>query len=236
MEFCRHFIETFLVICFRLYTLKCLRDDVCNGLNMIHVSHEENQFAIRVENHATLSAGFSHCAAVVDGSCYMWGSNGIACTLSSTQLPAGTSEATPKCVECISCMGLEVHAVKCGKSHSLILTNNGVYVLGNVSIRYPHSLHRMNHTEFDYRILTGSLALGNINKRHYNRCSYLNSMAKIYHSLRQANITMPSMPIAYGDAEAVDYIHGVGASMVNLDMKTYSHNIDQKLCNFSTIK
>lgn len=100
----------------------------------------------------------------------------------------------------------------------------------------PHSLHGTIQTKFDYRILTGNLALGNINKRHYNRCFYLNSMAKIYHSLRLANITMPSMPIAYGDVEAVDCIHGAGASMVNLDTKTYSRNIDQKLCNFSTIK
>lgn len=74
-----------------------------------------------------LSAGFSHCAAIIDGSCYLWGSNGINCAVSSNS--SGTesgSESSPKCLEFISNMGLEVHAVKCGKAHTLILTNNGV--------------------------------------------------------------------------------------------------------------
>lgn len=39
------------------------------------------QFAIKVENYSPMSAGFSHCACIVDGSVYMWGSNGINCAL-----------------------------------------------------------------------------------------------------------------------------------------------------------
>lgn len=124
-----------MIICIRLYTIQCIRDDVCNGLNMIYVRHEENQFAIKVDNCATLSAGFSHCAAIVDGSCYIWGSNGVNCALNSSNSSSGGSEfgteSTPKCLEFISCMGLEVHAVRCGKAHTLILTNNGLYAMGS---------------------------------------------------------------------------------------------------------
>lgn len=41
----------------------------------------------------------------------------------------GNSETSPRCLEFISNMGLEVHAVKCGKAHTLILTNNGVSII-----------------------------------------------------------------------------------------------------------
>lgn len=89
------------------------------------------QFAIKVDNSSTIAAGFSHCAAIVDGSCYLWGSNGVNCALNCASAYAASdpsSETSPKCLEFISNMGLEVHAVKLGKAHTLIVTNNGVSV------------------------------------------------------------------------------------------------------------
>lgn len=76
-----------------------------------------------------ISAGFAHCAAIIDGSCYLWGSNGVNCALNlaaPNSVADSISETSPRCLEFVSNMGLEVHAVKCGKAHTLILTNNGV--------------------------------------------------------------------------------------------------------------
>lgn len=43
VEFCKHLIETFLIVIIRLYTLKCGKDETTNGLNTICVRHEQNQ-------------------------------------------------------------------------------------------------------------------------------------------------------------------------------------------------
>lgn len=129
VEFCKHLIETFLIVIMRLYVNKSIRDEITNGLNVIHVQNEQNQFAIRIDNGSNISAGFAHCAAIVDGCCYLWGSSGVNCALSAVTVNSAidqSSETSPRCLEFISNMGLEVHAVKCGKAHTLILTNNGV--------------------------------------------------------------------------------------------------------------
>lgn len=89
MKFCKHLIETFLAIVIKLYALNSTNDDISNAFNVIYVQHEENQFSIKVDNCSTISAGFSHCAAIVDGSCYLWGSNGVNCAL-SIMPPNGT--------------------------------------------------------------------------------------------------------------------------------------------------
>lgn len=82
VKFCKHLIETFLAIVIKLYSLSSVDDDISNSFHVIYVQHEENQFSIKVDNSSTISAGFSHCAAIVDGSCYLWGSNGVNCALS----------------------------------------------------------------------------------------------------------------------------------------------------------
>lgn len=44
IEFCKHLIETFLMVIIRLYTLKSRgKDETTNGLNTICVRHEQNQ-------------------------------------------------------------------------------------------------------------------------------------------------------------------------------------------------
>lgn len=135
--FCKQLIDTFLIVIIRLYKLKYpTKDEITNGLNMIYVHHEQNQFAIKIENGTNISAGFAHAAAIVDGSCYLWGSNGMNCALSgnlANTIVDISTETSPKCLEFMSSMGLEVHAVKCGKMHTLILTNNGVSSMEYIS-------------------------------------------------------------------------------------------------------
>lgn len=53
IEFCKHLIETFLIVIIRLYTLKCAKDETTNGLNAICVRHEQNQvrlFALQLDS------------------------------------------------------------------------------------------------------------------------------------------------------------------------------------------
>lgn len=108
------------------------------------------QFAITIKNNSPLSAGFSHCVCIVDGLAYMWGSNGVNCVLndaskgnvhevnmcSHRELYRNSSICyssepiesynSPKPLQFLSNMNLEVHAVRCGRVHTLLLTNNGV--------------------------------------------------------------------------------------------------------------
>lgn len=58
-------------------------DDFANAFSSITVNHEDKQFAVNVQNASPLSAGFSHCACIIDGVVYLWGSNGINCSLSN---------------------------------------------------------------------------------------------------------------------------------------------------------
>lgn len=67
----------------KLYVNKDIRDEITNGLNVIHVQNEQNQFAIRIDNGSNISAGFAHCAAIDEGCCYLWGSSGVNCALSA---------------------------------------------------------------------------------------------------------------------------------------------------------
>lgn len=135
--FCKLLIETFLIVIMRLYTLKYPnKDEITNGLNLIYVHHEQNQFAIKIDNGTNISAGFAHAGAIVDGSCYLWGSNGLNCALSGSLaniIVDASTETAPRCLEFMPSMGLEVHAIKCGKMHTLILTNNGVSAIVVIS-------------------------------------------------------------------------------------------------------
>lgn len=172
---------------------------------MIYVRHEENQFAIKVDNSASLSAGFSHCAAIVDGSCYIWGSNGINCALNNSNSAAGGgsdfgTEATPKCLEFISSMGLEVHAVKCGKAHTLILTNNGLYAMGSnmmgqlgIGKHQIQALQPMLVPEFDGKNVT-LIEVGQYHNAIYADGNLYTWGWGIYGQLGHGNVFMQDRP------------------------------------------
>lgn len=63
IDFCKHLIETFLIVIIRLYTLKCTKDETTNGLNAICVRNEQNQVRLidifcRISKFLNLLANF----------------------------------------------------------------------------------------------------------------------------------------------------------------------------------
>ncbi|XP_037821556.1 uncharacterized protein LOC119610431 isoform X1 [Lucilia sericata] len=132
LEFCKNLIETYLAVLIHLESQRSKCDRVLNALNTFRLTYEDNQFAIETSRFKPISAGCAHCACVVDGVAYFWGSNGVPCNYSVNK-----SSDTPeppyavKSLDLLSQLNLEVHAVKCGRQHTLVLTNNGLYTLGN---------------------------------------------------------------------------------------------------------
>ncbi|XP_037026178.1 uncharacterized protein LOC119067371 [Bradysia coprophila] len=129
--FCRLFIETFLKVSLRLYSMQHSADNINRSLRSINVHHESKAFAITIKNNSPLSAGFSHCVCIVDGLAYIWGSNGVNCILNDTSKEPSESYNSPKPLQFLSNLNLEVHAVRCGRVHTLLLTNNGLYTMGS---------------------------------------------------------------------------------------------------------
>ncbi|XP_055923460.1 uncharacterized protein LOC129953936 isoform X2 [Eupeodes corollae] len=131
-DYCKSLIETYLAVLIHMESLKSKQDNISNALSSFRLTYEDNQFAIESSKFKPLSAGFAHCACVVDGAAYFWGSNGVPCNFSVTKSsdPPEPPHAV-KCLDVLSQLNLEVHAVVCGRQHSLVLTNNGVYAFGN---------------------------------------------------------------------------------------------------------
>ncbi|XP_055848616.1 uncharacterized protein LOC129913788 isoform X2 [Episyrphus balteatus] len=131
-DYCKSLIETYLAVLIHMESLKSKQDNISNALSSFRLTYEDNQFAIESSKFSPLSAGFAHCACVVDGAAYFWGSNGVPCNFSVTKSsdPPEPPHAV-KCLDVLTQLNLEVHAVVCGRQHSLVLTNNGVYAFGN---------------------------------------------------------------------------------------------------------
>ncbi|XP_075169740.1 RCC1 and BTB domain containing protein claret [Haematobia irritans] len=132
LEFCKNLIETYLAVLIHLESQRSRNDRVLNALNTFRLTYEDNQFAIEATRFKPISAGCAHCACVVDGVAYFWGSNGVPCNYSASKL--SDSPEPPyavKSLDLLAHLNLHVHAVKCGRQHTLILTNNGLYTLGN---------------------------------------------------------------------------------------------------------
>ncbi|XP_013097207.2 uncharacterized protein LOC106080378 [Stomoxys calcitrans] len=132
LEFCKNLIETYLAVLIHLESQRSTNDRVLNALNTFRLTYEDNQFAIEATRFKPISAGCAHCACVVDGVAYFWGSNGVPCNYSASKL--SDSPEPPyavKSLDLLAHLNLHVHAVKCGRQHTLILTNNGLYSLGN---------------------------------------------------------------------------------------------------------
>ncbi|ALC46921.1 ca [Drosophila busckii] len=90
------------------------------------------QFAIESSRFKPISAGCAYGACVVDGVAYFWGSSGVPLCYSAQKSTEPPEPAyAVKTLELLSQLNLEVHAIKCGRQHTLILTNNGLYAMGN---------------------------------------------------------------------------------------------------------
>lgn len=92
---------------------------------------EDTPLALAVRFNSPLSVGFSHCAYIVDGIAYAWGSNGVNCLLGAAAQPETADVySTPRPLQFLGQLNVVVHAVRCGRTHTLILTNNGLYATG----------------------------------------------------------------------------------------------------------
>lgn len=89
VEFCKTFIETYILVLVRLQKLRQHKDNFLNALNLFRVTSEERQNYIKLINFSPLSAGFSHCGCIADNSVYLWGTNGINCATSKSVLQTG---------------------------------------------------------------------------------------------------------------------------------------------------
>uniref|UniRef100_A0A1A9WJQ0 Uncharacterized protein n=1 Tax=Glossina brevipalpis TaxID=37001 RepID=A0A1A9WJQ0_9MUSC len=132
LEFCKSLIETYLAILIYMDSRCTNNGRLANALSTFRLTYEDNQFAIESTRFKPISAGCAHCACIVDGIAYFWGSNGVPCnySVSKSSDPPEPPHAVKK-LELLAQLNLEIHAVKCGRQHTLILTNNGLYSLGN---------------------------------------------------------------------------------------------------------
>lgn len=150
-EFARVLTETYLMVVMEIYSRKIGIDNYINAFTNITLNYDQDQFAISMKNKSSIAAGFSHSGCVLHGKAYIWGSNGIYPILNNRPigmfklLPAevnilyiyylfsvidpNDNDGVPKCVEFLSYLGLEVVSVKCGRLHTVFITNNGVSFL-----------------------------------------------------------------------------------------------------------
>ncbi|EDV94385.1 uncharacterized protein LOC6567740 [Drosophila grimshawi] len=134
-EFCKCLIETYLAVLIHMESQRVKHDSIVNALSNFRINYEDNQFAIESSRFKPISAGCAYCACVVDGVAYFWGSSGVPCCFSaqkSTEPPEPAHAV--KSLDLLAQLNLVVHALKCGRQHTLILTNNGLYAMGNNSL------------------------------------------------------------------------------------------------------
>lgn len=148
VAFCKSFVETFLLLLIQLHARRsrAAADSTSEPPAAAAVvvdaeatftsalssmggggQHEDTPVTVAVRHNSPLSAGFSHCACIVDGIAYAWGSNGVNCLLGAAAQPETPDVySTPRPLQFLGQINLVVHAVRCGRTHTLILTNNGV--------------------------------------------------------------------------------------------------------------
>ncbi|XP_065095854.1 uncharacterized protein ca [Ochlerotatus camptorhynchus] len=130
--FCKSLIETFLAVSIRAQMVKMHSGSFLNALKHVRVHYDEKLVEMRLRQYSPLSAGFSHAGCVVNKVAYLWGSNGVNCALSRTRLQGDplAPNGSPPTAFFLMQLDLEMIAVQCGRLHTLLLTNNGVYSMG----------------------------------------------------------------------------------------------------------
>ncbi|XP_014259501.1 uncharacterized protein LOC106672498 isoform X2 [Cimex lectularius] len=120
-------IETYLLICVTLSALK--HGFIEDSLKLISKNHEWvfNEPKVPfIKRH--MAAGFKHAFTVLEGNAYGWGST-LAGALGmgpTNQLVCG-----PKLLDVFLKLKKQVLSISCGRSHTIALTNNGVYTWGS---------------------------------------------------------------------------------------------------------
>ncbi|XP_063704570.1 uncharacterized protein LOC134833990 [Culicoides brevitarsis] len=136
MEFCKYFIETYVIILIQTQALKLYSDNFLSALNLFRPLYRavDEQRVLTLQNSSPLSTGFSHAAYVLNGSVYIWGSNGVSCALSRNLITndnnGENTSCMPTCLDFFRDLEIDVVTANCGKSHTLFMTNNGLYAMG----------------------------------------------------------------------------------------------------------
>lgn len=176
-------IETYVLVLIKMQRLQSHKDNFLNSINVFRITSEERQNYVKLMNFTPISAGFSHSACVIENSVYLWGSNGINCALNRNVLQSGRffvknyiydinfhilfrldaseNDVLPTRLDFFKDINLDVFSVHCGRSHTLFLTNNGLYSmgcnkLGQLGIDVPLSiaLQPMYIKALDNKIIT----------------------------------------------------------------------------------
>ncbi|BES90514.1 Regulator of chromosome condensation (RCC1) repeat [Nesidiocoris tenuis] len=122
----REWVQTHILICIKISSISPEID--LETMAMISYGHvwEVDQSEIPYL-FRPLSAGFRHAAVVVKGIAYMWGATNNGCLgTGPTSLPS----CGPRPVEVLLNLRKAVINISCGKSHTVALTNDGVYTWG----------------------------------------------------------------------------------------------------------
>ncbi|KAL1110115.1 hypothetical protein AAG570_008192 [Ranatra chinensis] len=79
-------------------------------------------------NPQVIGAGFSHSCIIVHGNAYTWGSTAFGCLGTGPSYPRIIG---PTIIDMFPNIGIRVLSVSCGRTHTIVLTNNGVYAWGS---------------------------------------------------------------------------------------------------------
>ncbi|XP_055379185.1 uncharacterized protein LOC129610598 [Condylostylus longicornis] len=133
LSFCSHLVETYInVIVNMLKHNATYLGNILNAFDTFNVQYETNHVAVCIPFFTPLAVGCTNCAYVVDGVAYFWGNNGIPLVYDSANFTdLAEPPYTVKRLEILNRIQIEVYAVKCGRQHVLILTNNGLYSFGS---------------------------------------------------------------------------------------------------------
>ncbi|GAB0090587.1 uncharacterized protein DMENIID0001_053250 [Sergentomyia squamirostris] len=165
--FYKALIEAYLVVLIKLHEMKGSTDQITNALTSFFVNHEENPFCLKKDDTTTLAAGFAHSVCVIDGSAYIWGSPAIpyAIDMTFTANDITSMKTSPRVIAFLSDLQIRVYSAQCGRTHTLIYTNNGLYAMGanqlgqlGIGSHMSQSLHPMLVREFEGRAITKLVA------------------------------------------------------------------------------
>uniref|UniRef100_A0A6B2ENE5 E3 ubiquitin-protein ligase herc2 n=1 Tax=Phlebotomus kandelakii TaxID=1109342 RepID=A0A6B2ENE5_9DIPT len=165
--FYRALVEAYIVVVIRLHELKGSADHITNALSNFFINHEENPFGIRKEEAVSLSAGFAHSVCVIDGAAYIWGSPAIPYAIDMTFSinDVHSLKNSPRNISFLSDLQIRVYSAQCGRTHTLLYTNNGLYAMGanqlgqlGVGSHMSQSLHPMLVRTFERKVITKLVA------------------------------------------------------------------------------
>lgn len=150
--YCNSFIEAFLGVLIRSVEMKeGARSQLLNGLTNINIRYESTANLAVTRRLQQVSAGYAHACRVVKEKAYIWGSNQIPYMVddnfgamapgigkwriydnfsrfiySSFISESSSLGSRPKMVKFLSNLNISVLSVHCGRTHTLLYTNNGV--------------------------------------------------------------------------------------------------------------